>query len=69
MRPFTRCLHCNWPLTPVSKEEVLPRLPERVAAHYHTFSVCTRCERVFWEGSHWHRMRTMLAEHLSRSVQ
>ena len=42
------------------KDESLARLPERVAAHYQTFSVCTRCERVFWEGSHWHRMRAML---------
>jgi uncharacterized protein with PIN domain len=68
VRPFTRCLHCNWPLTPVDKADVLPRLPERVAAHYHRFSVCTRCERVFWEGSHWHRMRAMLADHLSLTV-
>ena len=69
VRPFTRCLHCNWPLTPVSKAEVLPRLPETVAAHYQTFSVCTRCERIFWEGSHWQRMRAMLAEHLGRCAQ
>jgi uncharacterized protein len=69
VRPFSRCLHCNCLLEPVSKDEVLPRLPERVAAHYDRFSVCTRCERVFWEGSHWHRMRAMLADYLSRSVQ
>ncbi len=69
VRPFTRCLHCNCLLEAVSKEEVLPRLPDRVAAHYDRFSVCARCERVFWEGSHWHRMRAMLADHLSRSVQ
>jgi uncharacterized protein len=68
VRPFTRCLHCNWPLTPVTKEEVLPRLPENVALHYQAFSVCTCCERVFWEGSHWQRMRAMLADHLDRPV-
>ena len=63
-RPFTLCLHCNWPLSPVDKETVIERLPEKVAARYQTFSTCTRCERVFWEGSHWERMRDLLAEHL-----
>ena len=69
VQPFTRCLHCNAPLTPVTKEEVLPRVPEQVALHYQTFSVCMRCKRVFWEGSHWHRMRAMLAEHLAGPVR
>jgi uncharacterized protein with PIN domain len=69
VRPFTRCLHCNWLLTPVRKEDVLARLPEKVALHYEAFTVCTRCERVFWEGSHWQRMRAMLADHLCRSAQ
>jgi uncharacterized protein with PIN domain len=64
-RPFTLCLHCNWPLSPVEKEAVLPRLPGRVAVHYQTFTTCTRCERVFWQGSHWQRMRAMLADHLT----
>ena len=69
IQPFTRCLHCNWLLTPVTKEEVLTRLPDRVAAYYQRFSVCQCCERVFWEGSHWQRMRAMLSEHLSQPVQ
>ena len=64
-RPFTLCLHCNWPLSPVEKGAVLPLLPEKVAVHYQTFTTCTRCERVFWQGSHWQRMRAMLADHLT----
>jgi uncharacterized protein with PIN domain len=44
---------------------VLPLLPEKVAVHYQTFTTCTRCERVFWQGSHWQRMRAMLADHLT----
>jgi hypothetical protein len=63
-QPFTLCLHCNWPLSPIDKEAVIERLPEKVAARYENFSTCTRCERVFWEGSHWERMRRLLAEHL-----
>lgn len=63
-RPFSLCLNCNWPLTPIAKHAVLERLPEKVAAHYDAFSTCSSCERVFWEGSHWERMRAVLAEHL-----
>ena len=61
------CVRCNHPLTPVEKARVLAQLPEKVAAHYETFSTCTCCERVFWEGSHWERMRALLAEHLPES--
>jgi uncharacterized protein with PIN domain len=35
-------------------------LPPTVRAHYEQFSYCDVCERVFWEGSHWRRMRSML---------
>lgn len=69
VQPFTRCLHCNTLLNAVSKQDVLSRLPETVALHYQNFSVCAGCKRVFWEGSHWHRMRAMLADQLAQAVQ
>jgi uncharacterized protein len=59
-QPFALCLHCNAPLHPVAKEQVTERLPPRVAATYQQFSTCDVCHRVFWEGSHWQRMRTLL---------
>jgi uncharacterized protein with PIN domain len=59
-RPFTVCLHCNAPLHPIDKAQVAAELPPAVRVHYERFSYCDACQRVFWEGSHWHRMRTML---------
>jgi hypothetical protein len=59
-RPFSLCLHCNEPLRPVAREEVLDRLPDKAARYYQRFRTCPRCQRVFWEGSHWQRMRGML---------
>jgi uncharacterized protein with PIN domain len=59
-RPFTLCLHCNTPLRPINKADVAPALPPTVLAHYDRFSRCDVCDRVFWEGSHWRRMRSML---------
>jgi hypothetical protein len=60
-QPFTRCLHCNALLHDVDKALVLDRLPPSVACRYERFSACDICRRVFWQGSHWQRMREALA--------
>lgn len=59
-RPFTLCLECNAPLRPIEKAEVLQRLPPSVRERFERFSTCDVCQRVFWEGSHWRRMRSLL---------
>ena len=64
-QPFTRCLHCNARLVAIDKAQVLPALPPRVAAQFERFSACEGCARVFWEGSHWRRMRCLIDELLS----
>ncbi len=65
MRPFTLCLYCNAPLHAVDKALVQQRLPPAVREHYERFSTCDVCQRVFWEGSHWRRMRELLDEIIS----
>jgi uncharacterized protein with PIN domain len=60
-RPFTLCLHCNAPLRTVAKDDVLERLPPMVRATQDDFRTCDCCGRVFWRGTHWQRMRAMLA--------
>lgn len=62
MRPFTLCLHCNAPLRTIAKELVLQQLPPSVRLLQQRFSTCDLCHRVFWEGSHWQRMRAQLRE-------
>lgn len=64
MQPFALCLHCNLPLEPAPADAVAERAPERIRERYHTFMQCPGCRRVFWEGSHWERMRSVLAEAL-----
>ena len=59
-RPFTLCLHCNAPLRNVDKALVWQRLPASVGARHDQFSMCDVCQRVFWKGSHWQRMCTLL---------
>ena len=59
-RPFTLCLHCNAPLRVIDKALVLQRIPPRARAFYDNFSTCDVCHRIFWQGSHWQRMRALL---------
>jgi uncharacterized protein with PIN domain/sulfur carrier protein ThiS len=60
MRPFTRCLACNAPLSAASPEEVRGRVPERVHATFTRFQQCPGCQRVFWAGSHHARMQVII---------
>jgi uncharacterized protein with PIN domain len=59
-QPFTLCLRCNVALAPVPKARVLDRLPEQVARTQDMFHRCARCERIYWPGSHYVRMRAAL---------
>lgn len=61
-RPFTLCLNCNTALQGIDKALVAPTLPPAVRERYQRFSVCNACRQVFWEGSHWQRMRAMVAD-------
>jgi uncharacterized protein with PIN domain/sulfur carrier protein ThiS len=64
-RPFTLCIKCNAPLAAVDKAVVAELLPAGVRARHERFSTCGSCARVFWEGSHWRHMRTMVDELLA----
>ena len=64
-RPFTLCLSCNAPLHAIDKAQVAASLPPLVRERHARFSTCDVCRGVFWEGSHWQRMRA-LADELCR---
>jgi len=59
-RPFTLCLHCNLPLLPIEKAQVLDRLPPSVAVSQNVFRHCSGCARVYWPGDHYRRMNELL---------
>lgn len=60
-RAFSRCLQCNTVLEPVSKQDILPRLEPLTIRYVDAFSICCRCDKIYWEGSHVARMQRMLA--------
>jgi uncharacterized protein len=66
-KPFTRCMLCNTKLHPVSKEPILPRLEPLTRKYYDVFAYCTRCDKVYWAGSHREKMAALLAALNKRS--
>lgn len=62
MKPFTICLECNGKIRRVSKDRIQDRLPPKTKKYYKRFYVCLSCERVYWQGSHYERMNTLLSK-------
>ena len=59
-QPFRLCLMCNAPLRRIAKHEVGTRAPDGVLERHNQFVTCDVCQRVFWEGTHWQRMRALM---------
>ena len=61
LRPFSRCRECNVALVDANKSEMAELLPERVREFYDRFMRCPGCARIYWEGTHYERLKRMLA--------
>jgi uncharacterized protein len=59
-KPFSRCLHCNGMIHPVAKAAVAERLPPRTRQYYDAFWQCEACGKIYWKGSHYHRMQELI---------
>ncbi|MBA7466509.1 MAG: hypothetical protein GH156_01000 [Dehalococcoidia bacterium] len=56
-RKFTLCLECNEPLVPKRKDEVQELVPPYVFKTQPNYYQCPSCQRVYWRGTHWQRMK------------
>lgn len=57
---FTRCLVCNERLIEISPGQIRSRLPDYVITTQKHFSICSRCKRIFWRGTHYENMKKTL---------
>lgn len=55
---LTRCLECNSPIVEVNGEKIRDRVPAHLLEEQKEFYLCPRCERVYWKGSHFDRMKS-----------
>ena len=58
--PFTRCMECNSLLVNVDKEMIIDLLEPRTREFYENFSICTSCNHIYWEGSHYQKMKNFV---------
>jgi len=52
----SRCPLCNGELEKVEKEKVKGRVPPEVSENAE-FWICKNCQKIYWEGSHWKKIR------------
>ncbi|MFP4163825.1 MAG: Mut7-C RNAse domain-containing protein [Chitinispirillaceae bacterium] len=62
IKPFSRCMMCNGLIHPVSKKQVQDMLEEKTKQHYDEFARCSRCGKVYWKGSHYGKLDSVVKE-------
>ena len=65
---FSRCSFCNLPLKKIEKEGIKEKVPSSIYSTMAEFTQCNNCQRIFWQGSHWQRMKERLGSFLQRHV-
>ncbi|MFZ0283237.1 MAG: Mut7-C RNAse domain-containing protein [Bacteroidales bacterium] len=62
VRPFIRCLECNGELADIAMKEIVGKLQPKTRKYYTEFRLCNGCNRIYWEGSHYDRMKKFVDE-------
>ncbi len=57
---FQRCVHCNAVLRAIPKELISNRLQPETKQYFDEFHICPGCDRIYWKGSHYRRMRRLI---------
>jgi uncharacterized protein with PIN domain len=60
IKEFSRCIRCNTLLKPIDKEKVIQKLPSKVKACREEFYYCRECNKIYWKGSHYEKMREFI---------
>jgi len=60
IKELSRCLLCNSLLRKISKEKVIDRLPRKVKEFHNEFYYCKKCDKIFWKGSHYTKMKGII---------
>jgi len=57
---FQRCIRCNGLTQPAAKEAIVHLLEPKTRQYYDTFLRCEACGQIYWQGSHYGRMRQVI---------
>ncbi len=62
---FTRCIECNRKLEQISKEKIKEIIPSHIYETFTEFTICCKCGKVYWQGSHYASMKMQLKNMLT----
>ncbi|NVK40869.1 MAG: twitching motility protein PilT [Oceanospirillaceae bacterium] len=57
IQPFSRCMRCNGLIERLSPADVRRQVPPRLAREFDVFFHCRQCDQLYWQGSHYDRLR------------
>jgi uncharacterized protein with PIN domain len=57
---FSRCAECNVRLKIIAKQNVRDKVPPYVWKTQSRFKKCPRCQRIYWRGTHWLRIKARI---------
>ena len=57
---FSRCIICNSKLNTVDKEKIIDRIPEKVKELHDEFFICRECDKIYWKGTHYTKMKSII---------
>jgi uncharacterized protein with PIN domain len=63
-----RCMACGGALHEIDKHETEGRVPPRSFAAFDRFWTCRACNKLFWHGTHWMRIRRALDSSIANGV-
>jgi uncharacterized protein with PIN domain len=59
---FTRCILCNGELLDIEKAKVKEKVPEYVFETQENFISCPKCNRIYWQGTHWGNVQSLISQ-------
>lgn len=62
---LTRCIKCNNLLKDVEKDEIEALVPNFIYNTHSKFSICRKCKKVYWKGSHINKIEDVIKKLLS----
>jgi uncharacterized protein with PIN domain len=68
IKEFYRCTICNSVIHPINKSEIVHRLEPKTATHFNEFYFCPGCERIYWKGSHYKKLKKKIKK-ITKTIQ
>jgi len=53
---LSRCILCNTLIKKIKKDEIEKKVPPKVFEKQNEFWFCSKCDKIYWKGSHYEKM-------------